>query len=182
MLQPLHARAQHLGGQKRAVPVHRQAGKLVRLAENNAAVRNVRPHYRLAVFPRIAQAAVPERFVKHIVRIARKYAHAYLALQADEPRAKPASLLAEYVGQRAVFTRLGGQHLLRIYPRVPGGQASGRLGRHCEHGELTSLFHHKTSFSVQTFCIIMDSGGMLQGARHRKCPFAAPSRRFFIWK
>ena len=38
VFQPLHTHAQHLGRQKRAVPVHRQAGKLVCLAENDAAV------------------------------------------------------------------------------------------------------------------------------------------------
>ena len=129
-LAQLHTQREYLRDQDRAEAIDRQARKTVRLAENQAAVIEIRPHDRTAVIDRILDAPRPERLIETVIRVAREHAHADLGRAVIKPGAEPMAAARAHIHDLPVAA--GGvrlQHFVCINPRMTAAQAARRLIR-----------------------------------------------------
>ena len=143
VLDALHAQTEGLGHQHAFKPVHRQAGEQVGLSENDAAAAAVGfAHHRLAIVPRVADAALPEGVGEVIVGVAAHQTHPDPGVAVIEAAAQPAAPAAHHVHQPAVLRRaVRGGHFALIDPRVAACQRGFSLGRDGDAGIGTQCFH-----------------------------------------
>ena len=142
-LELFHAHAQGLGDEDVAEPVHRQPGKLVGLAKNDAAGRKVCGfQHGFAVAPCIFHPAAPEGCIKGVIGVAGDQPHADLALERNEAGAKVGTLGADHIGQSAVFRLIfrGIEDVVLVHPWMPAHQQA--LGVFVDGIHRVSAFFH----------------------------------------
>ena len=146
-LEFFHADAEGLGDEDILEPVHRQAGELVGLAEDDPAGREVvRFQNGLAVVPGILHPAAPEVSVKGIVGVAGDEPHPDLALEREKAGAEVGPLGAYHIGQRAVFRRglRCFEDVVLVYPRVAAHQQTLGVFVDFVDGIVAGRFHRNS--------------------------------------
>ena len=149
VLHPLHAQGEHLHGQDRVIPIHRQAGHLVGLAVDQAAALEVGTgHDRSAVAQGVLHPAAPEGGVKPVIGAA-----------GDEPNGDLGGVVVktgtqigaarQHIHQTAVLRRaLHAADLLAVHPRVASLDGPLRLVGDIYSGITALLLHRHLSFQV----------------------------------
>ena len=130
ILHPVQPQAQHLSHQHRTEPVHRQAGKMVRLAEDDPAAGQIlRGHHRFAVVPGVLHPPGPEVRIEPVIGVAGQQPHPDQGAAVVESGAQPAAPAAHHVHQVAVGGAAGdGCDLALIDPGVAAGEGFLPLG------------------------------------------------------
>jgi len=141
-----HAQAVDLHGQHILKPVHRDAGKAVRLPEQEPAAGEILPHDRTPVIQRIPEAAGPEGLVQLIVGVSGDDAHEDLAAAVIKAGSQVLPFSGIDVRGLPVRTPLPGNSFFGIHPGVSSSQALFRLGRDGDrrirtHGSLLLSAH-----------------------------------------
>ena len=151
LLALFHTKGKGLGDQDVLKPVHRKAGELIRLTENQAAAAVIRrTHHRFTVIQRVAYPAAKKSLIKGIIGVAGKDPYPDLGMIVDPAGAEIAPLAADNIHHIAVaVAALHRGDFLAVHPRVSGAQAALRLGRNgkdrkipCNH----SIFSLPKSF------------------------------------
>ena len=138
------AERQRLRHQHIAEAIDGQAGKLIRLAEDQAAAEKIlrRMQHGAAVFRRPADAALPEGGVECVIGVGGEHAHADPGGFVIEAGTEIASAAGINIAQPAVFG-LGGEgfDIGFVHPDVP--RAHTRLGAVVDGGSGIDSFRHK---------------------------------------
>ena len=149
-----HGQRQSFRYQNIAEAVHRQAGKLIRLPKDQAAVVKIRSHDTAAVVQRIGDPAGKEGLVKTVVGVGGEQPDQDLAGIIDAARPQIHAFFRDHIAQTSVF--IGGgplDHFLPIYPGVP--PANGGFGFFVD-GEpgIVSLCMHTGSLLPSCVCLL----------------------------
>lgn len=122
-------------------------GEGIRLPKDNPAAGEVVPHDRLAVFPGIAQAALPKGFVKAVVCIGREKPDPDLGVAVEKAGAQVPPAWADDVHQCAVVASGFALHQFGVVnPRMAGFDAVFCLAGDFHPRIGTLLFHNALHF------------------------------------